>query len=277
MPFRNPLYLDVSMLENLAEYFGVELTGEAQVTRRTMAERKGSAGAKFGIDVSGEKGSVDEVTEVYTTQTRPVRAMNDVIDELIEKDQLVDLSHDPESPVSQRDVIQLDGDFSVSRATEIGAIMSVLMPTLLSQAADGREELDMTDEVKGTLLSAFVGERKPSEGVMHVFDIDSDVPDTKVVLLADPAHLFGSNSLDDLEGERTVFGTVDRLVSDGRSYSLERHLLPGLNRTLRRHLKAQGGLSGMVESFKSFMGSEVDASALEVPGPALIVTAVAIY
>jgi len=203
--------------------------------------------------------------------------MNDVIDELIEHGDLVDLSSDAELPIGQRGIIQLDGDFTLSRATEIGSIVAVFMPTLMSQAVAGRQELELNDEVKADLLGQLLMDKKLAEGVLHVYDIDSDVPDVKIVVLADPAHLFGPHGMEDLEGERTLLGTVDRLVTDGSIYSLERHFLPGMNRTIRRHLKTQGGLAGMIESFSSLMGSDIDPSVLGVPGPALIATAVAVY
>jgi len=81
--FRNPLLLDVELLRSPADYAGVEIGGAAQVTRRTLAERRGRAGINKGLDVGGERGATEEITESYSEELRPVRALNDVIDHLL--------------------------------------------------------------------------------------------------------------------------------------------------------------------------------------------------
>jgi hypothetical protein len=53
MAFRNPPYLNLPLLQNLADYYAIELPGEAQVTRRSLAERKGMAGIKTGVELGG--------------------------------------------------------------------------------------------------------------------------------------------------------------------------------------------------------------------------------
>ncbi len=79
-------------------------------------------------------------------------------------------------------------------------------------------------------------------------------------------------TLEDLEDELTIFGYMDRVVGEGQSVPLDRYLLPGLNRTLRR---AAGDLSQMVQDapgVKSIVPSD-----LVFDGPGGLIKAAAIY
>lgn len=67
----------------------------------------------------------------------------------------------------------------------------------------------------------------------------------RCMVIIDPTNLHGSATLDDLEGEQTVVAHVDRLVRPRSEVSLDKYLLPGLPRTLRRAM----GRSGLTESF----------------------------
>lgn len=59
--------------------------GDALVTRRIMEARRGRGGVARPVEARRERDSSEEVTEVYSQPFRPVRAMNDVIDELLRR------------------------------------------------------------------------------------------------------------------------------------------------------------------------------------------------
>jgi hypothetical protein len=82
-------------------------------------------------------------------------------------------------------------------------------------------------------------------------------------------------STDDLEGELTVFGLVQRVVASGESMRLDRYVLPGMNRAMRKAFETQGGLSKAFASLPDqFALSDSD---LELQGPAVIVRTAAIF
>lgn len=271
MAFRNPLYLNLELLQNVADYYGIELPADAQVTRRTSDERRGRAGLSRGVDVGRETGSTDEVTEVYTTTVRPVRVMNDVIDALLGDSDLVDLTSDPSVSVKQRDVVQIDGRISLSPVTEIGALMATLLPLLMDQVASGGdlEDLDATSLGEAVLGSG-------AQNFVHVFELDDAGTPFANFILLNPPHLFGSATTDDIDGDVTAFATVDRVVTHGRIFSLERHLLPGLNRIARRAM-GTSGLADLLDGASEMLGRPVDESTISIHGPAVLLTPIAIY
>ena len=241
--FRNPVYLDVQALLSVADYFGIDIAGDVQVTRRMMEDRRGRSGVSRPVQLLRDSESSEEITEVSAQPMRPVRAMNDVIDGLISTGDLIDLTANSEAAIHQRDIIQIVGDFSVSPVTEIGVLMASVIPAMVNQAASGRDMNDLDPALMAEMFMA----RPPAQGFLHVFEVDRGGSAARTFLLANPVHLFGSAEIDDLDGELTVMGTVDRVIGEGQSFSLERHLLPGLNRTARRAMRAEG-VSGLLES-----------------------------
>jgi hypothetical protein len=197
--------------------------------------------------------------------------MNDVVDFLIQNDELVDLTQDSSHAFGQRDVVQVEGLLTLSPVTEIGALMAALMPFMLDQFAAGKTTDDLDPAAIGQVILAGTA----PQDFVHVFDLDAgdDVP--SLVLLANPAYLFGTSTIDDLDGDFTVLATVDRMVEADDTYSLERHVLPGLNRTARRAMGSEG-LSGLLESSSEMLGKALDESALRVEGPAALLQPVAI-
>lgn len=269
MPFRNPLYVDQELMANLADYFAVPLPTEGEVVRRVLDERGGRLGVNRVVDASRHTGATEEVTETYTSTVRPVRAVNDVVDHLL-ADGAPDLVSVPDAELVLRHPIQVDGDLTLSTATEVGGLFARFMPLLAAQAAQGSGDPDLSSAQAAELMLT-----APTSDHIHIFELAGQ-PDTTFVLPVRPACLYGGAAMDDLEGECTVFGVVDRLVPEGASYSLERHVLPGLNRTLRRAFP-RDKLLEMLQGFAQMSGGSVDANALEIQGPAALVTPLAIY
>ncbi len=143
---------------------------------------------------------------------------------------------------------------------------------MISRAASGAEVGELDPAVMGKMVMAGA----PGEGFLHVFELARDTPGPRTFLLVHPAHLFGSAAVDDIDGELTVVGTVDRLINEGDSFSLERHFLPGLNRTVRRAFQGEG-VSGLLESFSNVLGRRIDISDLSLTGPAVLLTPMTIY
>lgn len=270
MPFRNPLYVDQDLLVNLADYFAVPLPTEGEVIRRVVDERGGHLGVNRVVDAGRRSGSSEEITETYQSTVRPVRATNDVIDHLLNSGGVADLVDNPNAALVLRHPVQVEGEVALSTATELGGLFARFLPLLATQASQGAGG----PELSASEVAEFMLAPAPTEHT-HIFELKGESP-TKFVLPVRPACLYGGADMDDLEGEFTVFGVVDRLVGDGASYSLERYVLPGLNRTIRRAFPREKLLE-MLESFADMSGGPVDARALEVEGPAALVTPLAIY
>ncbi len=105
---------------------------------------------------------------------------------------------------------------------------------------------------------------------------DALEPETKIVFLVKPANLFGGSSIDDLEGEHSIIGTVDRTIPLGGTYSLEKHLLPGISRPARRAM-GDSGMEGLLRSAEKILGKSVGTEVLKIEGPAMIITTVAVF
>lgn len=74
----------------------------------------------------------------------------------------------------------------------------------------------------------------------HIFDIEFDGQDIPAIAMVDPAKIREGSDIEDLVGEATLFGVVDRIVGEGRTFSLEKYLLPGMNRAARRVMGGRG-------------------------------------
>lgn len=267
--FRNPLYLNVHLLRSLADYHGYDLPGDREVTRRTRDESRRRAGVDKVINVGGEGEKEDEVTERYSLEFRPVRALNDVVDRLLREEAVVDLTTDENQAVLRRSIIQAEGELELSPVTEVGAFVSAFVPSMVEQMAAGREEPEFDPAIMGQM---FLGGAPAA--AMHVFTMD--VQAYHFIVLVDPKHLHEDATMDDLEGEFTLLATVDRIIPEGASKSLDRYLMPTMNRATRRMFGGKT-LIEMVESLGDVLGNEIDPDALTVSGPAMIVTPVGIY
>jgi hypothetical protein len=271
MAFRNPVYLDSDLLRNLADYYGVALPTEGEVVRRVVEERGGTLGVNKVVEAKRDTGSTEEVTETFTSQVRPVRALNDVIDHLLTAGDVADLTQTGNAGLVVRSPVQAEGDLVLSPATEMGSLVSRFLPLLIAQAAQGSQDFNMSDADAAQVLFA----PQPA-AYAHVYELVLDEREERFIVLVDPSHVYGSATVDDLDGELTVFGIVDRLLPPGASFSLEKYFLPGLNRTLRRALSGDQ-LVKMLEGFGEMTGEKVDAASLSVLGPAALISPLAIY
>lgn len=271
MAFRNPVYLDFDLLRNLADYYGVVLPAEGEVVRRMVEERGGTLGVNKVVEAKRDTGSTEEVTETFTSQVRPVRALNDVIDHLLTAGDVADLTQEADAALVVRSPLQAEGDLVLSPATEMGSLVSRFLPVLIAQAAKGSQDFEMSDADAAQVLFT----PQPAAHT-HVYELLLDEREERFIVLVDPGHVYGSATVDDLDGELTVFGIVDRVLPPGASFSLEKHFLPGLNRTLRRALSGDQ-LVKMLEGFGEIAGEKIDAASLSIHGPAAVISPLAVY
>ncbi len=165
MAFRDPVYLDLEKLKSIADYHGVPINEDAQVTRTSSSNRSGRLGVSQIIDAGGEAGSSAATTEVFTATVRPVRAFNDTIDTLLESGGLVDFTSDPGLSCSQRDIVQFEGESSLSEITEVAAFVALMFPGVVAQMAAGVSQPILDSSMVGQMLMS----RKDAPDYVHVY------------------------------------------------------------------------------------------------------------
>jgi hypothetical protein len=273
MPFRNPLYLDADLLANLADYYGIGTPEEMNVTRRSSKEGSRGGGINKVVVATGERSHAEEVTESYSVLTRPVRILNDLLDHIESTGDIVDLDADPEAPVSNSAVVLLRGDLSPSAANEVGGVMARLMPLLMTSFSKGQTDFEPS---QAEIAAAFMTESAPD--TPQLFDIaeDSPVEGRRSLLVVEPQGLRGTSTFDDLEGDQTVVAHVDRIVRPRNEFSLDKYVLPGLPRAVRR-LVGRKELASMLDGFDELVGRKIDPDELTLRGPALLLKPLAIF
>lgn len=177
--------------------------------------------------------------------------------------EIVDLDTEPDSQLPQRSIVQVTGQLSLSRASEVPLIRP-LLPMFLSrtQTESGSDEIS---DAEAAELMFGAEARHPV-----VLNIDSSADYALAAILSTDSIVPG-NTFDDLEDDLTVFGTIEKVLPEGRAAPLDRYVLPGLNRALRR---AIGDLS---ELLATMPGEPITPSDLLVEGPGALIRPIAIF
>ncbi|MER7589616.1 hypothetical protein ABTW72_18985 [Micromonospora sp. NPDC127501] len=266
------MYLDTETLVPLANYHDIQVMVDVAVTQRDLGQRSGNAGVKAvlpvpgspGLEFGGSKGSESEVTQARTIKDHPTNALNRLLDELARNgDVVTDLSTDV---VTRRQLVEIDGDWSISPATDAGALVTAMVD-LFAQNPSAVNSSEPPPEFYSLMTSG------PTLGSVVLEAALEDANETQVLVLLDAGYLSGRTGPDDLEGDRTVFGQVDALVAEGSNYSLDKFFLSGFSRAFRRTFSVEDLLKNMpMESDK-----QVTIEDLKIRGPLVVIKAIAIY
>ena len=268
---RAPKYLDLQLLMQMADYYNIPVPREAEVARKTIDTRQGGVGLDKIVKAHKDKTGTEEMTETYKTQVRPVKLLNDVVDDLTMTGRLVDLTDDPSAVVPHREPVLLEGEIRLTEASEVGALIGRLTPLLLQMAAAGRTDFQPS---QAELTSQFFAD--PSNSTPEVFRVE--IPGngvTAYLVLKGENYVDGATS-DEVASELAVFGLVDRIIRDGAVYSLEKYVIPGLNRDLRR-LIGQQAINEMLDKASEPLGRQISSDSLNIKGPAIILSVAGIF
>lgn len=272
MPIRNPKYLDQELLQNAADYYEISYDVETQIveTGKTTSSLGGKLKlgiANLGVEGGGEGSDSSEYQSTYAMPAKPLRMMNDVIDQTSNKGHVKTCS-DFEEGISKGDLVELDGFLKLSAASEVGNIMSKFLPAVASAGGKLPEAQQMA-----MFADMFAGSSAPSRQ-LYELEPESD-SEIRVFLAIEADQFFRSNGFEDIESDVSVFGTVERLVGENASMSLERWLLPDMDRSMRRMMKKQG-LDKMLEGITGMVSVDLE-DAKAVKGPAMEIRVMAVY
>jgi hypothetical protein len=270
MFFRDPIYLDIHLLTNLAEFRGFTGLSATDVREKSAKGRTVAAGIDKYASAIYKANKQQETEESYSKGFKPVRVFNELVENLQASGDFTDLTVDFDAALSSHAVLQIEGELALSGATEIGTWMARLWPVILNKAAQGQVDPDFE-------VSDLAGMLSEQSQAKHVYDLEvSAGPDRNYVVIAEPANVPSDRSIDDIEGTLTVFGVVERLIPEGRSFSLSQYVFPDMPRVFRRSIRGKSEQE-MLDAFSGVAGSKLDASTLRVEGPGAIIKPVAIY
>lgn len=259
MVMRNPLYLDQELLQNAADYFGLQ-TSDTQIVEKDSSARGGSAGVSaFDIGAKGHTDSGSETTTSYETRFSPLRLLNDAIDAAHRVGDVKGIS----DAIAKGDFVEIEGEPSLTVASEVGAVLSKLLPAL--GASGGK--LDAASFTPSILTEAV--------SVPLLFELEDTNAEMRIFFSVEPRFFYRSNSPESLAGDLTIFGSVERLIPQEREIPVEPWLLPGVPRVTRRAIEAKG-MDEMLKQFAPLLGERAGDD-YRLPGPALVLRPLAIY
>ncbi|MFJ1511850.1 hypothetical protein [Cellulosimicrobium funkei] len=276
MPLRIPKFLDTETFFALADYADIEVPLEQEITERTVKNRKGGGKLGFGnSEVGGERGSEIEVQTSYTLAPNQKAAVSKVLDKLVVTNEVFTASDDA-VPVKDRPYV-LEGTAQLTTASIVGKIFYVLLQAIAS-AETSLEDLQaakMPASVQEGLKSVYLGNELVP--IPTLFEVKGTGLEQRVLLSVPPGHFVDAAAPDHIEGEIGLLGTVETLVDDGEFINAEKWLLHGWEWIVRRNLmvKMDDTVAGLAKALNIDLPVD-DVQAL-IPGPAIVLNAVAIY
>lgn len=268
--FRSPLYLNIETLIPLANYHNIEVMADIQLTQRDLGKRSGKAGVSASMpvasfNVGGTKGSESEVTQARTIKDHPSNALNRLLDELHRTDAIT--TDVTTSPIQRHQLVEIIGDWEISAATDAGSLLTAMAHIFANNP--GIANSGTMDPASAYRL---INPAQVNGPVVLNAELNAAGP-MHVVALLDGDLLVGSNSVDDLEGDRTVFAQVDTFEPEDSIYDLKKFFLSGLSRVIRRSINVED----LIASFTPVLGTELTTDDLRVKGPVIVVKPIAIY
>lgn len=280
MILRDYMYLDTNRLQDY-----MSSLDSGTVEKLTEIQRSQSAGeAKGGVNIpsifeAGGGGS----HERETTQQRSMRItaqnmFSRVYEALDNGNNIKVFDEDsvlPFGEVRRREVVEITRTFSPSPMNDLIDNLLRLMDTMRGMGFVEEVNDPEMQQVVQALAMIFRGEegREEVPMVARVGQDSQSEGDSAVVFLAKSQFILVDQG--DFEGEMTVFGKVNKLVPAGHSLDLFDFIK--LPRTFARQGNIKKDLLEMFESWPAEFGGPIAKESLEVAGPVIIVTPVAVY
>lgn len=279
MALRSPIYLDLDTLLAQAEYHDIDVPRQAEVVEKTIKKRTvgGSVGSQ-GVGVRGSRGTDVEVQEAYSLAPKERATASKVIDALMREDVV---TTDPAATSLQRDdLIELEGQTHVTPASLAGKMFFIFRRLMNDADLDLQtivdlevDDLPLDEQIKAVYLG---NELLP---IPILLELAGSGPAQRVYVNLRPDHFVDAASVDRIEGDVRVLGTVAKLVDGGADgfLSAEEWLLSGWEHLARRLLMTQ--VEDVVRSLVTEFGLDMPADDVHafITGPAVVVDAIAVY
>ncbi|MCZ4540655.1 hypothetical protein O4090_11455 [Dietzia kunjamensis] len=267
--FRSPVFLDLETLVPLANFHDIEVMTDLSLSERDLGKKSANAGVKMGIpggpnlEVGGGGNKESEITQSRTVKDHPTSALNRLLDGLVRSGELSSLQ---EGAIFKRQLVELDREWEISAATDIGSMLEGLVKFMVSNPA----AMD-AQKIPAEAMSLMAGGSETGGTVVLEAD-EKDSEGRRIIVLLSAGDLTVKSTIDDLEGDRTVFGVVHEIVPESRQYSLEKVFLSGVSRSVRRAFKTEALLD-----LATALNRPIGEDDLFVPGPLIVVKAIAVY
>jgi hypothetical protein len=216
------------------------------------------------VGVSGGKQA--ERTEVFSRHVSSASQLTTLVEALSLQGMLIDLEAEPDATLVHRQPIEVSGELALEPASEIGQLFALALPKMMGAGSGDLSDSDIWELMAGSSLKS-----APS----IVMSLTHAETGKRFMMVLDPKNV-RADDIEDLEGDMTVFGILDKLLPEGGSLSLQRYLLPKINRAARRALSG-ANLQELLDSSRELTGRSLSMSDLEFTGPGALLSVVAIY
>ena len=278
MALKNPVYLDLETLLAQAEYNDVRVPVQADIVEKTLKQRSGKANLGYGgLGAGGSTGSEVEFQTSYTMTPSGKATVSKVIDGLIRADVV------SRAPVSKSlvkdDLFELEGTARITAASLAGKLFNLLLQYLkdMDQDITDIQFSEIAPDIKKLMQKVYLGNELVP--IPLLIELENTGLEQKVFVNLRPSFFIESASLDRIEGEMRVLGTIRNLIDGGDEgyLSSEEWLLHGWEYLMKRMMMLN--LNEQVEGLTAALKLDVPKDDVHawIKGPAIIIDAIAIY
>ena len=275
MPFRDYMYLDTYRLQNYVSDLEQGVVEQFIETTREQSGKEGGGKVRAHfLEAGGAGRSEEETTRERTIRITAQNMFSRVYAAMEEDGEIKIFDEDDDltfGTVRRRDIVEITRNFSPSPLNDMIDSMLHLIQVM--------EEMGFTEEI-----AADQEEAQAVRAMAMLFQGDEggdEVPmvsrssrgDASVLFLAHSRYILVDQ--DAFKGDMTVFGRVRKLIPEGESQDLIDFLkLPS---AMRGESEVRKALLELFQSWPKELGGPVSEESLEVRGPLLIITPVAVY
>ncbi|WP_422390215.1 DUF6414 family protein [Arthrobacter sp. N1] len=278
MALKNPVYLDLETLLAQAEYNGVQVPVQTDIVEKTVKQRSGNAKLGYGaLGAGGSSGSEVEFQTSYAMTPTQKATVSKIIDGLV-RAEVVSTAAETKALVKD-ELFELEGTARITAASLAGKLFNLLFQYLKESDRDiiGVDFAEIAPDIKQLMQKVYLGNELVP--IPLLVELENAGLEQKVFINLRPSFFIESASLDRIEGDMRVLGTIRNLVAGGNEgyLSSEEWLLHGWEYLVKRMMMAN--LNKQVESLTSALKLDLPADDVHawIKGPAIVIDAIAIY
>lgn len=264
MKLRRYMYLDTETVQDYASNFSTGVIEQLTETSRSGAGK--AVGQEDDKSTSEEEVTRESIMKLTTKHlfSQIYEQLGDTI-RVYDEDQKLALDD-----VRRSEVVEVTRTFYPSAVNEM--LESILDLLAKMQQLGFTEELAAPEVQQGVRAMAMIFQGDEGEEEIPMVSA-GEGDDTSLVFLAKTRYILGNPQ--DFQGDMTVFGTVKKKVPKGQAIDLFDYLK--LPRALRGQVDMKEELYRLFQTWPKELGGPIDRKNTVVPGPAVIVTPVAVY